>query len=79
MFWFSGDSNRRWSSSLKVPKSEHYTSDALIVVEFNLIETPSTDTGSTEVLQIASVQFNSLDIIGLNHSFFFLNLSNFWK
>lgn len=57
------DSNKKWSSSLRVPKSEHYASDALIIVEFNLVESPSSDRGCAEVLQIASVQFNNLDVI----------------
>lgn len=59
------ESNRRWSSSLRVPKSEHYASDALIVFEFNLVETSSEDSDYTDVLQIATVQFNNLDVIGI--------------
>ncbi|CAL1290806.1 unnamed protein product [Larinioides sclopetarius] len=54
---------RKWFSSLSVPKTEQYASDALITMEFNWIETPSTEANATEVLQIGTMQFNNLDVI----------------
>ncbi|GIY47641.1 vacuolar protein sorting-associated protein 13D [Caerostris extrusa] len=56
--------SRKWYSSLNVPKTEQYASDALITVEFNWIESPSSEANCTEVLQIGIVQFNNLDVIG---------------
>ncbi|GBM84423.1 hypothetical protein AVEN_143937-1, partial [Araneus ventricosus] len=54
---------RKWFSSLSVPKTEQYASDALITMEFNWIESQSTEANATEVLQIGTMQFNNLDVI----------------
>ncbi|XP_054721064.1 intermembrane lipid transfer protein VPS13D-like [Uloborus diversus] len=57
------NTSTKWSSSLHVPKTDHFVSDALIIIEFNWIECPSSEQGFTEVLRIANVQFNNLDVI----------------
>lgn len=75
---FAAESNKKWSSSLRIPKSEHYASDALIIVEFNLVESPSLDCNGIEVLQIASLQFNNLDVIGRWNFIFFLITSTIY-
>ncbi|GFQ85231.1 vacuolar protein sorting-associated protein 13D [Trichonephila clavata] len=55
--------SKKWSSSLTVPKTEQYASDALITLEFNWVEMPSSEIDCSEVLQIGNVQFNNLDVI----------------